>query len=201
MPDETIDYCATSDIDGFVFDDGGVETDDTTDANDVGPSDCPLLPNIPEVNDAVYFGMSCILSMFKIKIGQSGNWTGTITWEYSTGSDGWAALEDVDDGTDSFEAVAGDYYVSWTIPPDWATDEVGSITDLYWVRARVSAYTGIVTRPLATQMWLMGKYPYVSIALNSSTTWLFPCQLQKPTVTKSNDLKYAISATIEERTR
>ena len=146
---------------GGVADDGGVETDETTETNSAAANDMTLLPALPVVNDAYYFGFDDKAGGFTLNIGTAatdGAGAGfVITWEYSQGADAWAALAGVIDGTNEF-LNAGENTVIWTLPGDWDTDEVGSITDKYWVRARVSAFASIGVQPLGTQAWYNAVY-------------------------------------------
>ena len=141
---------------GGVADDGGVETDETTETNSAAPNDMTLLPAVPLVNDAYYFGFNDQPGAMTINIGTAAD-PGifdppVITWEYSQGADAWAALGGVTDGTNSW-MNAGERNIVWTIPGDWDTDEVGSISGKYWVRARLSAFAGLDTIPIGTQAW------------------------------------------------
>lgn len=141
---------------GYAYmDDGGVFTDDTVDANDADANDVALMPAVPVLNDAFYFGegfaTSAAFNSLKINIGTAGV-GGTIAWEYYTGAV-WAALT-VTDGTNGF-TTAGTNYVTWTIPADMGHVAVNG-QDRYWVRARV--LTAFAPIPLATQIWI-GKFP------------------------------------------
>ena len=156
-------YNTDSEVDlaGGVADDGGVETDETTETNSAAADDMTLFPAVGQVNDAYYFGFDDEVGAFTINIGTAvdygggGSWT--IIWEYSQGADAWAALGGVTDGTSEFENT-GAVDVEWTIPGDWATDEVGSISGKYWVRARISVLAGYDNPPTGTQAWYNTVY-------------------------------------------
>jgi len=137
-------------LEGAVADDGGVQTDETTAANDSTANDMTLLPATPALDDAYYFGCSTPKDFLRINIGTAGEGTWTITWEYWNGA--WTALSGVTDGTSGFTAAAGNHDVTYTFPTDWAETAVNGITS-YWIRARVSAYTSVTTQPLGTQAW------------------------------------------------
>ena len=87
---------------GGVADDGGAETDETTETNSAAANDMTLLPAAPAENDAYYFGFNDKPAGFILNVGTAGeggggeNWD--ITWEYSKGSDAWDALAGVTDG-------------------------------------------------------------------------------------------------------
>lgn len=200
-PSTVDDYDATSALVGAVYykNHVDVESENLTDANDAGANDMPLLPTADqEVGDAYYFGFPIPITALRINIGTAGVGTYTITWEYSQGSDTWEALSNVTDDTSGF-TVAGLGDVSWTIPPDWATDQVGSYAGKYWVRARRSAHTSQTTDPTGTQAWCLGVYPYVVITWESGQTMTFPCMMLQPQVSKMTS-KYSLSCTLQERT-
>lgn len=111
-----------------------------------------LLPPIPAVNDAVYFGNnagdpfeSLVFDLDNI-ITYTGSYT--IVWEYYNGT-AWATLTVVD-GTNPGSAgrflQPGVSSVHWQPPAAWAAVAVNGVTGL-WVRARVSALAGTMTPP------------------------------------------------------
>ncbi|MDD4985206.1 MAG: hypothetical protein PHQ43_05370, partial [Dehalococcoidales bacterium] len=146
------DVTATGAMTGAVADDGGVQTDETAESNSVAANDMTLLPAVPAVNDAYYFGGADPFDLLTINIGTQGSGTWDITWEYWNGS-AWTSLSGISDGTLAFEAAVGNRDVSWTMPTNWNTVAVNG-TAAYWVRARVSSYTAVVTQPLGTQSWI-----------------------------------------------
>jgi hypothetical protein len=141
---------------GAVAEDGGVQTDETAEADNATPNDMNLLPAVPAVNDAYYFGHSALWDWLRLNIGTAGAGVWTIVWEYWNGAI-WAGLPDIGDGTSHF-GNAGTHEVAFTRPGDWAVTNVGGIAGLYWIRARVSSYTSIVTQPLGTQAWIWVKH-------------------------------------------
>lgn len=199
-PDTAIDYAAQTAVQAAIADDGGVFSDETTDANDVGDDDVTLLPAVPAVNDAFYVGSDSPICGIVFDIGTAGIGTWVITWEYYDG-DSWESLQGISDDTSGFTTAASDgQYVTWTMPPDWSTTTVNSQGPYYYVRARVSDYTNVNEQPLADQIFLLGKYPYLTVTWATGTVNIFPCQMQKPTVTKSNESKASIAVTFKERT-
>ncbi len=202
-------------LSGAIADDGGAQTDETTEANQATLNDMTLLPATPAENDAYYFGKSSQWDWLTLKMDTPGEGVWTIVWEYYDG-DSWELLTGLSDETDGFEAsknygswltdnayelgetvdptAANTFYyvvttagtshaadepvwpttagqtiadgsVVWTCrtrnhfsvsfkrPSDWATSTI-ILENLYWVRARVSAYTSIVTQPKASQAWI-----------------------------------------------
>jgi len=134
---------------GAVADDGGVQTDETVPANNDTTNDMTLLPAVPAMDDAYYFGHPSLWDWLELRMGTAGNGDWTIVWEYWNGTV-WATLPDVNDGTSGFE-VSGTRLVTFTRPVDWAQTTVSGIAGLYWIRARVSAYTSVVTQPKGTR--------------------------------------------------
>ena len=147
--DEYIGRGGPFQVDGAVADDGGVQTDETDAAKNATVNDMILLPAVPAVNDAYYFGCKIMFDKLTVTIGIQGAGTWTIVWEYWNGT-AWTALSGVTDGTTGFKAAAGDRDVTFTMPSNWIDCEVKN-RNLYWVRARVSAYTSITTQPKGTK--------------------------------------------------
>ena len=140
---------------GAVADDGGVQTDETVPANNDTVNDMTLLPAVPALDDTYYLGHASLWDWLELRIGTAGNGDWTIVWEYWNGTV-WTALPDVNDGTSGFE-VSGTRLVTFTRPVDWALITVGGIANLYWIRARISAYTSIVTQPKGTRAFIWIK--------------------------------------------
>ena len=138
-------------VDGAIADDGGVQTVETTEANSATANDMTLLPAAPVVNDAYYFGLSTVWDWLSLNIGTAGVGTWTIVWEYWNGS-AWASLLRAKDTSNGFRN-GGYQSVTFERPGDWATSSI-LLLNLYWVRARVTAYTSITTQPLGTQAWI-----------------------------------------------
>lgn len=142
---------STSAMFGAVADDGGVQTVQTTASNNITTNDMTLLPAVPAVNDAYYFGSAEPFYKFTVNIGQNGSGTWTVIWEYYNGST-WSTITDASDGTNGFRAGTGNKDVTFSPPSNWVTTSVQSIP-AFWVRARVSAYTSVTAQPLGTQSW------------------------------------------------
>lgn len=131
-------------VKGAAQDNGGVFTDYTPEARSGAANDVELLPVSPAVDDAFYIGSDIPASMVTVDVDQAGVGTWAITWEYYNGSS-WTALSGVDDRTSAF-SVLGRNIVTWTVPADWSTTTIVSIS-AYWVRARVSSFTSLSTQP------------------------------------------------------
>ena len=137
-------------IEGAVQKVGSVFTEYTTEAQSDTTNDLPLLGPSPSINDAWLFGCDNPCRIFNQEIDTAGVGSWTITYEYWNGSD-WVALSNVQDLTTGF-TVVGANSTTWDMPTDWATQTVtGSAINSYWGRARVSAFTSIITQPLASR--------------------------------------------------
>ena len=145
-------------VGGAVADDGGVETDETTEANEDTADDMTLTPAAPVSGDAFYVGFKRPFSAILLNVSTAADCDSfTIQWEYSTGSDNWSALSGITDSTNNYR-TAGINTIKWTVPSDWATDEVGSISGLYWARGRYLSSIGFVSSPKGQQVWIEGTY-------------------------------------------
>jgi hypothetical protein len=142
-------------VGGAVADDGGVQTNETSAANNDTANDMTLLPAVPAVDDAYCFGHASLWDWLELRIGTAGNGIWTIVWEYWNGA-AWSALPGINDGTSGF-VLSGTRLVTFTRPGDWAQTSVGGISNLYWIRARVSAYTSIITQPKGTRAFVWIK--------------------------------------------
>ena len=128
-----------------------VFVDETAAAQNAAANDMTLLPAVPAIGCAYYFGFDQVFDVMTLNIGTAGNGNWTIAWQYWNGA-AWTALAGVTDGTNSFK-VSGLHDVLFTRPGNWATVAVNGVTK-YWIRAEVTAYVSIVTQPKGTQAWI-----------------------------------------------
>lgn len=117
-------------------------------------------PPANTVNDAVYFGIDTALAnsgpfssiVLDILQGAAAATSYTILWEYYNGA-AWVTFTTIQDNTSQL-SLTGVRSVNWAVPSAWATVNLftllggtaPSITG-YWVRARLSALTGLFTAP------------------------------------------------------
>lgn len=138
-------------------------TDYTTEAQEATANDVLLLPATADKqdNDAILFGRDAIVDWTsdlttyhgRLALWQStaGVGTYTLTWEYSKAAGAWGALSLHTDGKaqdqlgTNFNSVANDKRLTFDIPADWATQEIGGYTE-YWIRGRAT-YTTYTTQP------------------------------------------------------
>ena len=142
--------------DGTVFTDYTLAARNRTSPGSGSANDVALLPAVPAVSDAVYFGGIDEFETILFDITTAGT-TYVLTWEYWNGST-WSALTVVD-GTNSFQTT-GWNTVEFTAPGDWTTTSVNSLGPYYYVRARVT--TGGGTGASAETLTLKNTVQYQS---------------------------------------
>lgn len=150
IPTVTRDCEAILLVDGAVADDGGVQTDETSPAKDATADDMTLLPAAPQVNDAYYLGFSYKAPRWWVNVTTAGLGNWALAHEYYDGV-GWSAMVDLIDGTSEW-TLAGKNRISHTPQGDWSLTTIQGM-NLYWIRARVSAFNNITTQPLGGQAW------------------------------------------------
>ena len=136
-------------VDLALSNDGGVFTDETTDANDAGADDVTLLPATEATDDAFYVGHRHPFGQIYIDMTQVGVGTG-IKFEYYNGS-AWAAIPGLTDGTTELTV---DGAISFWPPGDWARTTVDG-KDAYWIRL-VCDDASYTTQPLGDRVYING---------------------------------------------
>lgn len=150
-----------------LHDDDGSDTDYTNAAREsTGSDDVILLPAVPAVNDAFYYGGIATFGELLINVTAAGD-TYVLTWEYWNGA--WTTIS-VTDNTNSYTTL-GWNKVTFTVPDDWATTTFATFGPFYYIRAR--ATTGGGTQPKAENITLnqTTKYlPFTSSGTIQDTT-------------------------------
>lgn len=148
-------YVVMDSVGGAVSDDGGMQTDETAQANSDTANDMTLLTVVPAVDDAYYLGYLSTFPAVWLRQGVSGAGDWTIAWEYWNGA-AWVALPGVEDNGGGFRPGVDNtrYRIGFSIPGDWATTTVGGIANLYWIRGRVSSFVTMTTQPRGTRAWI-----------------------------------------------
>jgi len=124
-------------------------------SNNIKSTDTGLLNFLdatPEIGDAYYFGATDYFHRLNLNITTAGVGTWTVVWEYWSG-DSWQALADVTDGSNKF-TIAGSVAVTWTNPTLEWRPILKDGSQLYYVRARISAFTSLTTLPVANYAWI-----------------------------------------------
>ncbi len=156
---------ANSSLLGAIAEDGGVQTDETSAANNATANDMTLLPAAPAVNDTYYFGADGVFNAIALTIGQPGVGVWTLTWEfYAEG--GWTSLTFLTgfvDGTNGFRQSGVVELGAWRSMKKTTVNGI----DAFWVRARVSAFTSCATQPLGTIAYIQGQIFQVSFTYES----------------------------------
>lgn len=143
-------------VDGAVAEDGGVQTDETSAAQDATLNDMHLLPTCTNgglvVGDVYYFGFAYKFDRLWLNVSTAGVGNYALAHEYWDGvASDWLALPDVVDETSEF-TIAGTNKIDFTRPGDWALTTIQG-HNLYWIRARVAAVVSYATQPLGAQAW------------------------------------------------
>lgn len=131
---------------------GPTFVDQTSSFNDSTAANFTPFPTAEATGDYVAIGSDTTFSrvIFNAAGGTAGV-GGVVTWEYWNGS-AWTALSGVVDGTTGFTAgVTDGQTLSFTVPSDWATLALNSVT-AYYIRARVT--TVYTTNPVYDQGFL-----------------------------------------------
>ena len=137
----------TSAVAGAVADDGGVFTDETTEANNATTGDMTLLPASAAQDDAYYFGGLVPFARLNLTISQVGTGTYTLAWEFWNGT-AWTAVSNLTDNTTNWKTT-GTNSVVFDRPTTWATTTIGGVGPMYFLRAVVDAGT-VTQQPLGT---------------------------------------------------
>tara|TARA_Y100000310_G_scaffold345020_1_gene461227 strand:- start:3493 stop:4974 length:1482 start_codon:yes stop_codon:yes gene_type:complete len=140
-----------------ILDDGGAFTDYTTEADNSTADNVFMLPAVPAVNDAFYFGSSTRFNTISIDLTTVGAGTWTLAWAYWNGSS-WAVIDTIASSpVDISTFTKGELQVVRmpdTISSTWATTTINGQGPFYYLKVTVSAYTSITTQPKATRIRL-----------------------------------------------
>jgi hypothetical protein len=140
----------------------GNVTEQTSEARNSTIDDITLWRGTPQVNDAYYFGGTSRFTGLILAFSRAAaSLDMTTVWEYSTGGGGWSPLntnlwEDHTIGLQS--QLLGRRVLRFDPPGGWATDTIGTMQNLYWIRCRCTVYNASATLPLASQAWLIPSY-------------------------------------------
>ena len=132
---------------------GAVDTDETTETNNATVDDMDLLPATGNsTGDGFYFGLASAWEGLVLNVSTPGVGNYTIAWKYWNGS-AWVAIPLISFDTTNHFKTAGRVNLKFTPPIDWATTDIASIADLYWIKAEVT-FTNMTTQPKGSQAWI-----------------------------------------------
>lgn len=132
------------------LDDGGVFSDFTVEADSNAADDVQLLPAVPAVGDAFYFGYDEPLLGVALAITTPSTSDLHVVWEYWDGGV-WQAYPGILDGSQSF-ALAGETRVEAPAFPVFLAPLVVDGVQAYWLRARVTVVAVVGDQPLAARV-------------------------------------------------
>ena len=147
------------------YDDGGVFTNYTTQFNALATSWYMVSATPAAVNDACYFGHTSVFNGVSVLVATAPSMVITWTWEYYNGAT-WVTLTTLSNGIIP-TMTAGVHALSFNPPTDWASVAVNAVT-AYYIRARISSYTSVTTRPIFNQGYV-GKWNQL-FQITSGTT-------------------------------
>lgn len=150
------DTAVREDLLGAKLDDGGVFTTFTDQLNDPDAGTASLLPAVPVVGDAFYFGSPKPITELFVTIDTAAAGNFTIAWEYWDGFT-WSTPADLLDETQGLK-VSGTRRVVW---PDFNQQTPVAVDGVtaFWVRARVSAFVSLTTVPVASYAYPLTWQP------------------------------------------
>ncbi len=160
-----------------ILDDGGVFTDQTSNANSSATSDMTLTTNTAQsLNDAYYFaadeqfnkGPNGTIRMKLDVTVAHGAGNPTITWEYWNGSS-WSSLTFTTSDPNPNWTSTGIFEYEWNTPGNWATTTVNLRGPYYYIRARVST-AGTSTNGARGRKVTLDSTRYLPFVLNTQIT-------------------------------
>lgn len=129
--------------DGFgsvLSDDGGVFTDNTDAAADPDGVDFNVFAAVPAIGDIIYFGHPNIFLGLRSILRVPGVDGGALAmaWEFFDGSS-FVPVTNLTPQTTGVDLFTADGFVNWDRPPGWEKTSVNGSSDLFFVRARITA--------------------------------------------------------------
>ncbi len=151
------DYADSEIVSRAIANDGAVDTEETTEAQNLVSDDMTLLPAAPAVGDGYRFGQTVPFSGVDIDITTPGIGDWSLEFRYFNGSVS-TLLADIVDGTDNFKNV-GIRRVTWTVPGDWDVESPSGIGPAFYVHAKVLAVSTTTQQPLGRQAKTTFEFP------------------------------------------
>lgn len=135
-------------------DDDGVDTDETTEANEATADDMTLLQPDGAVPDWYALGYASLFDGIVLNVSTVGADITLDTFEYSKGGGVWGTLTPILNLLNNYE-TAGKLWFTFERPGDWAVDTYAGIADKYWIKFKASATGGGYVQPLGAQAWIL----------------------------------------------
>lgn len=135
-------------------DDDGVDTDETTEANEGTADDMTLLQGDGAVPDWYALGHANLFDGIVLKVSTVGVDVTLDTFEYSKGGAAWGTLVLIQNQLNNYETL-GKRYFTFERPGDWAVDTYAAIANKYWIKFKASATGGGYVQPKGEQAWIL----------------------------------------------
>lgn len=153
--DKAIAATSVNAVGGAVaHDEDGVDTDETTEANNSTVNDMTLLQADGAIADWYALGYANLFDGIVLLIGTVGADITLDTFEYSKGGETWGTLTLIMNQLNNYETL-GKRWFTFERPGDWAIDTYAGIADKYWIKLKASAIGGGFVQPLGTQAWVL----------------------------------------------
>jgi hypothetical protein len=146
-----------------IQDDGGVFTDYTAEAQGEAAGDVVLLPTVPAIGDAFYFGGDAPFGLLELEIEARRYGDLTVVWEYWNGA--WLAVPGLQDGTEGFTIEGLSGVLIPTIPGDWTSTTING-SAAFFLRARVATFVNQTQQPLGSRAVSYAPDPLLSDPLD-----------------------------------
>lgn len=154
---QTTEATSVNAVGGAVsHDDDGMDTDETTEANDTTADDMTMLQSDGATADWYALGYASVFDGIVLNISTVGVDITLDTFEYSKGSGTWGTLTPVMNQLNDYE-TSGKVWYTFERPGDWAVDTIAAIADKYWIKLKSSATGASYSQPLGAQAWIL-KY-------------------------------------------
>jgi len=132
----------------------GVDTDQTTEANEATADDMTLLQADGAIADWYALGYASLFDGIVLNVSTVGADLTLDTFEYSKGGGAWGTLTVIMNQLNNYE-TSGKVWFIFERPGDWAVDTYAGIADKYWIKFKASAIGGGYTQPLGAQAWIL----------------------------------------------
>jgi len=135
-------------------DEDGVDSDETTEANEATADDMTLLQADGAIPDWYALGYAGLFDGVVLNVSTVGADITLDTLEYSKGGGSWGTLTPIVNQLNDYETL-GKRWFTFVRPGDWAVDTYAGIADKYWIKFKASAVGGSFVQPLGAQAWIL----------------------------------------------